>query len=71
MKGLANVTVVTKHPCCFLVHNTSSPLFYTSLVLEMDLLKFLEMGPFIPINLVVAYKQDDKNKLSHGFGFKS
>lgn len=56
MKGLANVTVVTKHPCCFLVHNTSSPLFYTSLVLEMDLLKFLEMGPFIPINLVVAYK---------------
>ena len=54
-EGLANVTVVTKHPCV-LVHNTSSPLFYTSLVLEMDLLKLLEMGPFIPINLVAAYK---------------
>lgn len=55
-EGLANETVVTKHPCCFLVHNTSSPLFHTSLVLERDLLKSLEMGPFIPINLVVAYK---------------
>ena len=55
-EGLANVTVVTKHPCCFLVHNTSSPLFYASLVLELDLLKSLERGPFLPINLVVAYK---------------
>lgn len=33
-EGLANVTIVTKCPCSFLVHNTSIPLFYTTLVLD-------------------------------------